>query len=74
MVQTTNTRRICADIRQSCNGQCSGYGTCTDCPPLIVLAVLSAQPMSAVATPGKSSMMGDSTKAVFRMLPTVDES
>jgi hypothetical protein len=43
-MQTANTQKFCADISKSCTGPCPGYGTRTDCPPLIVLAVLSAQP------------------------------
>ncbi len=31
----------CAATNPHCKGICSGYGTQTVCPPLIVLAVLS---------------------------------
>jgi hypothetical protein len=43
-MQTTNTQKFCADTSKCCIGPCSGYGTRIDCPPLIVLAVLSVQP------------------------------
>jgi hypothetical protein len=33
----------CAAVNPHCKGTCSGYGTQTVCPPLIVLAVLSTQ-------------------------------
>lgn len=42
-MQTANTLRFCAGASKSCTGPCPGYGTRTDCPPLIVLAVLSVQ-------------------------------
>jgi hypothetical protein len=44
---TTNT---CAATNPHCNGVCSGYGTQTVCPPLIVLAVLSTQRPEPAAT------------------------
>ena len=44
LMQTANTQQFCADTSKSCTGACPGYGTRTDCPPLIVLAVLSVQP------------------------------
>lgn len=42
-MQSANTQTACAETSKYCTGPCSGYGTRTDCPPLIVLAVLSAQ-------------------------------
>jgi predicted metal-binding protein len=33
----------CAANNRTCNGVCSGYGTQPECPPLIVLAVLSTR-------------------------------
>lgn len=35
--------RTCVATHPHCKGSCSGYGTQSVCPPLIVLAVLSAQ-------------------------------
>jgi hypothetical protein len=32
------------DAHQPCNGYCSGYGTRSSCPPLIVLAMQSECP------------------------------
>ena len=43
-MQIANTQRACAETNKCCAGPCPGYGTRTDCPPLIVLAVLSVQP------------------------------
>jgi hypothetical protein len=43
-MQTANPQKFCADTSKFCTGPCPGYGTRTDCPPLIVLAVLSVQP------------------------------
>jgi len=43
-LQTANTQKFCVDKSKSCAGPCPGYGACIDCPPLIVLAVLSVQP------------------------------
>ncbi|WP_433964878.1 hypothetical protein [Tunturiibacter gelidiferens] len=41
------SRELCA-----CVGPCSGYNTCSNCPPLIVLAVLSC---SQAASPAITS-------------------
>lgn len=43
-MQAANAHTFCADAGKSCTGPCPGYGTRSDCPPLIVLAVLSTQP------------------------------
>lgn len=40
---TVNTANLCTSGNPRCKGTCSGYGTQTACPPLIVLAVLSGQ-------------------------------
>jgi hypothetical protein len=37
--------------RPSCNGQCTGHGTCSNCPPLIVVAMMLAQ---QITVQGKS--------------------
>jgi len=39
----------CIAANPHCKGACSGYGTQTVCPPLIVLAVLSSQRPEASA-------------------------
>jgi hypothetical protein len=40
---TKAAAQSCAANNPTCSGVCSGYGTQRECPPLIVLAVLSAQ-------------------------------
>jgi hypothetical protein len=35
------TTKVCPNSNQPCMGKCSGYGTSSNCPPLIVLAVLA---------------------------------
>jgi hypothetical protein len=42
-MQAATATNTCAATNPHCNGVCSGYGTQTVCPPLIVLAVLSTQ-------------------------------
>jgi hypothetical protein len=33
----------CLSAKAPCNGTCSGYGTCCDCPPLLVFAMLLSE-------------------------------
>lgn len=33
--------KICRNSNRPCTGKCAGYGTSSNCPPLIVLAVLA---------------------------------
>ena len=40
-MQLNSATNHCAATNPHCKGSCSGYGTQTVCPPLIVLAVLS---------------------------------
>jgi hypothetical protein len=42
-MQSATATNTCAATNPHCKGHCSGYGTQTVCPPLIVLAVLSTQ-------------------------------
>ncbi len=42
MLTTSPARSYCSSTTKSCAGNCSGYGTRTQCPPLIVIAVLSS--------------------------------
>lgn len=42
-MQSATASNQCAATNPHCKGVCSGYGTQTICPPLIVLAVLSTQ-------------------------------
>ena len=42
-MQSAAVAKTCAAANPRCKGICSGYGTQTACPPLIVLAVLSSQ-------------------------------
>lgn len=35
------TAKICPNSNRPCTGKCEGYGTSSNCPPLIVLAVLA---------------------------------
>lgn len=42
MLTTSPIRSYCSTNIKSCAGSCSGYGTRTQCPPLIVIAVLSS--------------------------------
>lgn len=41
--------QLCPDshqpCQQKCQGKCAGYGTTSNCPPLIVLAVLATSPV-----------------------------
>jgi hypothetical protein len=48
-MQTANTQRACAETNRCYTGPCPGYGTRTDCPPLIVLAVRPAQSTEPIA-------------------------
>lgn len=49
---STSFLAVGANKRCDCVGPCSGYGTCSNCPPLIVLAVLVAP---EVANPSVNS-------------------
>jgi len=40
-MQSATATSTCAATNSHCKGACSGYGTQSVCPPLIVLAVLS---------------------------------
>ena len=40
-----STTKICPNSNQPCAGKCAGYGTRSNCPPLIVLAVLATLPV-----------------------------
>lgn len=42
------TNKVCPNSNQPCMGKCSGYGTSSNCPPLIVLAVLATHAFEAV--------------------------
>ena len=42
-MQSVTATSSCAATSPHCKSVCSGYGTQTVCPPLIVLAVLSTQ-------------------------------
>lgn len=42
MLNPTSLRASCSSSAQTCVGSCSGYGTRSNCPPLIVIAVRSA--------------------------------
>jgi hypothetical protein len=42
-MESATATNTCAATNRNCKGTCSGYGTQTVCPPLIVLAVLSTQ-------------------------------
>jgi predicted metal-binding protein len=33
--------KICPNTNRPCAGKCDGYGTHSNCPPLIVLAVIA---------------------------------
>ena len=50
-MQAANATHDCAATNPHCKGVCSGYGTQTVCPPLIVLAVLSQNRPDASANP-----------------------
>ena len=50
-MQTASATNDCAATNPHCKGVCSGYGTQTVCPPLIVLAVLSQNRPDASANP-----------------------
>jgi hypothetical protein len=41
-MESATATNHCAATNPHCKGVCSGYGTQSVCPPLIVLAVLSA--------------------------------
>jgi len=43
-MQSATATNACVATNPHCKGSCSGYGTRSICPPLIVLAVLSTQP------------------------------
>jgi hypothetical protein len=43
LVQTAVPPINVATIKSTCTGTCSGYGTCSRCPPLIVIAMLLSQ-------------------------------
>jgi hypothetical protein len=44
----------CLSAKPPCNGTCSGYGTCCDCPPLLVFATLLSE--AAACAPCDSSV------------------
>ena len=50
-MQAANATNDCAATNPHCKGVCSGYGTQTVCPPLIVLEVLSQNRPDASANP-----------------------
>jgi predicted metal-binding protein len=37
--------KICPNTDKPCAGKCPGYGSSSNCPPLIVLAVIACAPM-----------------------------
>lgn len=50
-MQPENATNNCAATHPHCKGVCSGYGSQAECPPLIVLAVLSQRRPDANANP-----------------------
>jgi len=44
---TDTAGKLCACESEVCKTSCPGYGSQSSCPPLIVLAVLSARSMKA---------------------------
>jgi hypothetical protein len=49
----------CLSAKAPCNGTCSGYGTCCDCPPLLVFAMLLSE--AAACAPSDSNVEFTST-------------
>lgn len=41
-MNATSIRTDSPVAKPVCQGPCSGYGTCSDCPPLIVVAMMLA--------------------------------
>ena len=40
---------VVCDSKKPCTGTCTGYDSCSNCPPLIVLAVNAVQKVAAIA-------------------------
>jgi hypothetical protein len=44
--------------KPACQGPCSGYGTCNNCPPLIVVAMMLALGREPLAVPERNELSG----------------
>jgi hypothetical protein len=44
--------------KPACQGPCSGYGTCSNCPPLIVVAMMLAPGRERLAVPERNELSG----------------
>jgi hypothetical protein len=66
-MQSATATSSCAAINPHCKSVCSGYGTQPDCPPLIVLAVLSTQ-CPDPKQKAQASAEGGKAKALLRWL------